>query len=79
MRGERKNYFLLSCLIFFFLSGKIHLELLQCSLDQENYYSNFKKNFEKVFLLENLLELIFECTQKKEKKKKSLTKLLEIL
>ena len=75
MRGERKNYFLLSYLILFFLSGKIHLELLQCSLDQENYYSNFKKKigkkkFEKVFLLENLLELIFWVYSQKKKKKK---------
>ena len=32
VRGERKTYFLLSCMIF--LSRKIHLKLLHNSLDQ---------------------------------------------
>ena len=45
VRGEKKNCFLLSYMIF--LRRKIHLELLQCSLDKENYCSNFKKNLEK--------------------------------
>ena len=45
VRGERKNCFLLSCMIF--LSRKIHLELLQSSLDKENDCSNFKKSLEK--------------------------------
>ena len=45
VRGERKIFFfLLRCMNF--LSRKIHLELLQCTLDQENDYSNFKKNLE---------------------------------
>ena len=42
-----------------FLSRKIHLKLLQCSLDQENDYSNFKRKFGKVLHIENQLELVF--------------------
>ena len=45
MRGERKNFFLLRCMNF--LSRKIHLELLQCSLYLEKHYSNFKNYLEK--------------------------------
>ena len=41
VRGERKDCFLLSCMIF--LSRKIHLELLQCFLYLEIHCSNLKK------------------------------------
>ena len=40
--GERKNWYNSSR--YNFLKRKIDLELLQCSLDFEKYYSNFKKN-----------------------------------
>ena len=42
--GERKNCFLLSCMIF--LSRKIHLELLHCFLYLEKHCSNFKNFLE---------------------------------
>ena len=47
-RGERreKESFFIE-LYDFFLNRKIHLELLQYSLDQDNYCSNFKKILEK--------------------------------
>ena len=48
MRGERNNFFiyffLLICMNF--LSIKIHLELLQCSLYLEKHCSNFKEYLE---------------------------------
>jgi len=44
VRGERNNFFLLKCINF--LSIKIHLELLQCSLYLKKHCSNFKKYLE---------------------------------
>ena len=52
----RKFFFFFKLKCMNFLSRKIHLKLLQCSLDQENDYSNFKKKFGKVLCLEDLLE-----------------------
>ena len=49
--GERKNWYNSSWDNF--LSKKIDLKVLQCSLDLENYYSNFIKKLEKLRVWRN--------------------------
>ena len=51
---ERKNWYNSSWDNF--LSKKIDLKVLQCSLDLENYYSNFIKKIGEAVRLEKLLE-----------------------